>query len=174
MTVGTRVHVDRDVVIAHDGSRASDAALATGVRIAGALGARVVVIRAWDITSAPQPKTWAPGYMPPLEDFESATLSALESDIAATRSAYPSVDVRAAVVHGGAAHRLIETSPDAELLVVGSRGNGGFAGLLLGSVSEQVVRHAHCPVLVNKDRDSDPSTDPLAMERALASELKLD
>jgi nucleotide-binding universal stress UspA family protein len=57
-----------------------------------------------------------------------------------------SVEVRA--VNGFAAQDLIEASRDADLLVVGSRGGGGFARLLLGSISDQVVRHAHCPVVV--------------------------
>ncbi|HEY6279287.1 MAG TPA: universal stress protein [Streptosporangiaceae bacterium] len=57
-----------------------------------------------------------------------------------------SVTVRA--VNGYPAGELIEASRDADLMVVGSRGSGGFAKLMVGSVSSQVVHHAHCPVVV--------------------------
>jgi nucleotide-binding universal stress UspA family protein len=53
--------------------------------------------------------------------------------------------------HAPAATALLAAAEHADLLVVGSRGIGGFAGLLLGSTSEQLVRHAHCPVLVVRD-----------------------
>jgi nucleotide-binding universal stress UspA family protein len=58
---------------------------------------------------------------------------------------YPDVDVRAEVAEGQAARELVEVSRTAGLLVVGTRGHGGLAGMLLGSVSHAVLRHAHCP-----------------------------
>ena len=62
------------------------------------------------------------------------------------------VDVTADVVHGPAAKALIDASREADLVVVGSHGYGGFTGLLLGSVSTQVVHHAACSVMVVRDR----------------------
>jgi nucleotide-binding universal stress UspA family protein len=62
------------------------------------------------------------------------------------RSQPPSVTVQA--IPGYPAKALIDASRDADLVVVGSRGAGGFARLLVGSVSSQVVQHAHCPVVV--------------------------
>ena len=64
------------------------------------------------------------------------------------RRAHPSVKVRSRIVEGHPAPVLVEASQGAELLVVGSRGHGEFAGMLLGSVSEHCVTNAHCPVLV--------------------------
>jgi nucleotide-binding universal stress UspA family protein len=63
----------------------------------------------------------------------------------------PSVTVRA--LSGLPAQALIDASSDADLLVVGSRGVGGFARLMIGSVSYQVVHHAHCPVVVVRHQD---------------------
>ena len=56
--------------------------------------------------------------------------------------------VKVSAVNGFPAQELIEASRDADLVVIGSRGSGGFARLMMGSVSSQVVHHAHCPVLV--------------------------
>lgn len=61
---------------------------------------------------------------------------------------HPSVEVKKYVVHGSAAQRLVEFAEGASLLVVGSRGTGGFTGMVLGSTSQTLVRHAPCPVLL--------------------------
>ena len=176
MSVSSTIEVDGGVLVAHDGSAQGRAAVRTAVRYAAALGKPVTAVRAWTISTAPRPSTAAPGYMPPFEDFEAATLAALEEDLAPIRSENPEVTITAAVVHGTPAEKLIEASGHADMIVLGSRGHGGFAGLLLGSVSEQVVRHAECPVLVDKvpHKENETPADQVQMEAALASELKLD
>jgi nucleotide-binding universal stress UspA family protein len=72
----------------------------------------------------------------------------LQEAVERVRSDHPSVEVETTVVEGQPARVLVDMSADADLLVVGSRGLGGFSGLLLGSVSQQCVHHAHCPVTV--------------------------
>ncbi|MFC3890782.1 universal stress protein [Lentzea rhizosphaerae] len=61
---------------------------------------------------------------------------------------HPGVEVKRHVVHGSAAHRLLEFAEGASLLVVGARGTGGLTGMVLGSTSQALVRHAPCPVLL--------------------------
>ncbi|WP_370028419.1 universal stress protein [Planotetraspora sp. GP83] len=74
--------------------------------------------------------------------------SAAVQDLAPWRDKYPGVEVIESAVRGHPGHVLAAASRGAELVVVGSRGLGGIAGALLGSVGHAVLHHAHCPVAV--------------------------
>lgn len=166
------------ILVGHDGSAAATSALRTALRCAEVFGPHVRVVRAWTLATAETPSSYAPGYVPSYEDFETATLEALEREVAAVVAEHPDAEISCSVVHGNASHRLIDASSRVELIVVGGRGHGGFAGLLLGSVSDQVVRHARCRVLVDRvAANLEPETEERseeALQRALVSELKLD
>lgn len=143
------------IVIGYDGSDFADEALRKGLWIAAKLGAPARIVRAWTISNAPRPKTWTPGYVPPVDDFAAAVLEQLKAQTAARVAEQPEVEVSYEVPHGAAGRELIKASEGASVLVVGTRGLGGFSGLLLGSVSDQVVEHARCDVLVIRRRSGD-------------------
>jgi nucleotide-binding universal stress UspA family protein len=86
-------------------------------------------------------------------DLEADAGRLLHAAVEPWQQKYPHVDVEERIVHGlNPAEELIDASVDAALAVVGSRGRGGFAGLLLGSVSLTVVQRAHCPVVIARPR----------------------
>jgi nucleotide-binding universal stress UspA family protein len=81
-------------------------------------------------------------------DYADAVTERLRGDAEGLVAGHPGLTVEYRVALGGPAKTLIDVSRQSRMLVVGSRGRGGLAGMLLGSVSEQCVRHAECPVLV--------------------------
>lgn len=145
------------IIVGHDGSDFADEALRKGLWLADKLDATVRIVRAWTISNAPRPKSWAPGYVPPVEDFAEAVLEQLKGQVAERVAQAAGVKVEYAVPHGAAGRELIKATEGARLIVVGTRGLGGFAGLLLGSVSDQVVEHAQCDVLVTRRAEGDQS-----------------
>ena len=153
--VRTSVHVDGGVVVGHDGSGCSQETLRWAATLAERASWPLHVIRSWRMTSAPRPSTWEPGYVPPMADYEQAVLDDLRADVSAALGAERAAAVHCHAVHTAPVKALIEAGRNADLLVVGSRGRGGFAGLLLGSVSDQVVHHAACPVTVVRTQRKD-------------------
>lgn len=139
------------VVVGVDGSPDSLLAAAYALEVAAARGVGVQVIRAWT-----PPAPWRTTIRPLAHDadeLETAERHLLDQSLSGLRETYPGVPVRTRVVPGGAARALIEASRTGQLVAVGSRGRGGFRGLLLGSVSQQLLHHADCPVaVVRRDR----------------------
>ncbi|MFP5348005.1 MAG: universal stress protein [Actinomycetes bacterium] len=142
--------VEGGVVVGHDGSQRADVALGAGVEQARLRGLPLHVVHAWKLSTA-LPETDAPfGTVPSWDECADAVRRSLEAALKRVDTA--GVEVHVHVVHGAAANTLLAASRSADLLVVGHRGAGGFAGIVIGSVAEQVARHAACSVLVVRPR----------------------
>jgi nucleotide-binding universal stress UspA family protein len=141
------VRVEGGIVVGHDGSKCAQEALVWAGRLARRADLDLHVVRAWSIMSAPRPRGWSPGYVPPLPEWEKAVMDELTAHVRAA-GLDPAVRVTCHAVHKAPAPALIAAGEGANLLVMGARGRGGFRGLLLGSVSDQLVHHAPCPVTV--------------------------
>lgn len=135
------------IVVGVDGSEPSLAALRWAGRQARLTGAPLKVITAWEI---PQGAGWAATY-PVDYDPQALAGEILNKAVLDTFGPTPEVPIERIVIEGHAAHVLGESAKDADLLVVGSRGHGAIAGMLIGSVSEHLVRHAPCAVVVVHD-----------------------
>jgi nucleotide-binding universal stress UspA family protein len=134
------------VVVGFDGSDCSREALTFAVQEARMRGARLRIVSAWTV---PVTVYAGAGYVDlSPSQFEQATELVSADAVTAVAELDPTLDVEPTTPNEQAAAALIAAAEDADLLVVGSRGHGGFARLLLGSVSEQVAHHATCPVTI--------------------------
>ena len=145
-------HDARRVVVGVDGSEGSAAALRWALADAAADPARLEVVHSWE-----PPVLFGPiaaGAVVPydVEAIEAAGEQLVDGMVADAAPLAPGVQVERRVVAGGAARSLIDAAKGADLVVVGRRGQGGFSRLLLGSVSDHVVRHAESPVVVVPSR----------------------
>ena len=158
------------VVVGIDGSEGSSRALAWAAQEARLRGAVLRVVHAWRL-----PRLSEAAYLQASTRAEPTGLSAWEekaydehrsqvvnmsagepgeaeesvvSQVAAVLGPFPDITVERQLQEGRASQVILDAARDADLVVVGSRGRDGFAGLLLGSVSSQVVHHARCPVTV--------------------------
>lgn len=140
------------IVVGVDGSESSKAALRWAIGQAKLTGAVVDAVTAWHIP---------PGYgLAPTPgdvfDFGTNAKGILTEALAEVSTLAPDVTVRPQIAEGHAADVLLRAARGADLLVIGSRGHGGFTSALLGSVSLYCVIHARCPVLVMHDLHAAP------------------
>ncbi|WEO93898.1 universal stress protein [Streptomyces sp. FXJ1.172] len=135
---------ERRVVVGVDGSPSSYEALRWAVRYAGLVDGTVDAVAVWEL-----PGLY--GWSAPAVDMdvdENETRQAMRKELTDVLGADAAGSVRTHVVHGNATDVLLRAADGAEILVVGSRGRGGFAAALLGSVSQHVAQHASCPVVI--------------------------
>ena len=150
------------VVVGVDGSSSSVAALRWAARVGGALGLQIDAVTSWEYPASYGLAGAAGGWDPEVDAG-----AVLARTVHTAFDGAAPAGLRTHVRRGHPAPVLLEASHHVELLVVGSRGHGGFAGLLLGSVSAQCAEHAGCPVVVvhgettsslDHDRDTPSST----------------
>ncbi len=131
------------IVVGVDGSQSASQAVDFAAHEAARWGALLHVISAFEV--APD-ASWV---VLPLEPYEEVAASSVSTALARIHDLEPDVVTKGEQVHGVAGNVLVEASRGASLLVVGSRGRGGLAGLLLGSVSEHCLHHVDaCPIVV--------------------------
>jgi len=155
--VVTREHASQDgagagrVVVGVDGSELSNAAISYAFNHASMTNAGLTVVHAWwweYVEGVLAESPWAGDW----EQIRSDEEVVVAESLAGYREKYPDVDLAVHIVRGHPVDLLVEESAGADLLVVGSRGRGGFRGLLLGSVSHGALHHAGCPVAIVRNR----------------------
>jgi len=143
------------IVVGVDGSRPSQEALRWAAHFAAIFAAPLEVVGAWEYPPSFGWAAIAPDWDPTQE-----MQKVLDDAVQAVFGDQPPSGMQLLVREGGAAKVLLEASEGAVMLVVGSRGHGGFAGLLLGSVSANVAEHAACPVFIVHGDTMPPAARP--------------
>lgn len=150
------------IVVGVDGSEGSLAALRFAIEEAKIRGAEVKAVNAWHVPPAVYGGGWAPTGVD-LDEFRKLAEAALQRTLEEVGAGTSGASVTAILREGQPADVLCAEASNADdLLVVGSRGLGGFRGLLLGSVSQQAVHHSACPVVVvpHHQAEDEPPTEP--------------
>jgi nucleotide-binding universal stress UspA family protein len=142
------------VVVGVDGSATAKEAVRWAAREAELRGSQLTLVTAWEV---PLSALYGYGFAPVSEEILDGGAEGADELLATTRREarveFPGVEMETLAMEGNAAHVLLEASREADLLVVGSRGLGGFRELLLGSVSQQCAHHATCPVVIVRHED---------------------
>ena len=151
------------IVVGLDGSDESRQALLWAIAEAAVWDAELDVVQALDLPFALIPPPINLAYHYEVDTLEKEAMARLDAEVTAAteRSGATLGQVEKILVRDSAATALLETSRGADLVVVGGRGRGGFSGLRLGSVSNQCVHHAACPVVVVRGSDDMPRRGPI-------------
>jgi nucleotide-binding universal stress UspA family protein len=136
---------EETIVVGVDGSEHGNRAIDWAINEASLRGSRLRLVAAWHI---PLTVYSGPGYVPTVSRESFEELAKETADAAVKRAGDAGVKAESVVREGQAAEVLVDEASSADMLVVGSRGHGGFAGLLLGSVSAQCAHHALCPLII--------------------------
>jgi nucleotide-binding universal stress UspA family protein len=135
------------VAVGVDGSESAERALDLAFQQAAMRGCALIAVRTYELPALPFGKGPVVVAPTPNETDEHARKE-LAGSVAARQVRYPDVPVDQLVTAGNAAQILVDVSRGARLVVVGTRGHGGFTGLLLGSIGLHLIHHADCPVVV--------------------------
>jgi nucleotide-binding universal stress UspA family protein len=146
-----------EIVVGVDGSEPAAAALAFAFTEAHRLDTAVVAVHAWSMSLPTGPAEAAVIAMAAGDDrarYQHRAQQVLSDAVAGHRQKYPDVPVTERLIDASPAGALLEAVAEPAMIVVGSRGHGGFTGLLLGSTSQSVLHHASCPVAVARPGQS--------------------
>jgi nucleotide-binding universal stress UspA family protein len=135
------------IVVGVDGSEGAVQALRFAVEEAGIRGAELRVVSAWHVPPAVYGAGWAPATTD-LDEFRKLAEASLRESVDEAGGTEAGIQVTPVLREGHPVDVLLEESEGADLLVLGTRGLGGFKELLLGSVSQQCAHHATCPVVI--------------------------
>ncbi len=137
------------IVVGIDGSAGSQAALRFAAAEARLRKAKLRLVAAWSLTYVAAPI----GMMAPIDDallpeLQRNARAVIDHAVAEVLGDATDIEIEKTIAEGSPAQVLVDAAQGADLLIVGTRGHGGFAGLLLGSVSQQIAHHAPCPIVI--------------------------
>jgi nucleotide-binding universal stress UspA family protein len=136
------------IVVGVDGSECSRSALRFALEEAHVRRTKLRIAVVWHVPLAAYGAGWAPPPPGLTEDAEIAAGEVLAEALELAKANGADLEIEPVLREGQPANVLVEEAASADLLVVGSRGWGGFRELMLGSVSQQCAHHAHCPVVI--------------------------
>ncbi|MDQ3734156.1 MAG: universal stress protein [Actinomycetota bacterium] len=149
--IGFDPPISGGIVVGHDGSAAAHEAMRWAVEEGRLRGLVVHVVRAWVLSGVIRDMGGISAGVPSFEEAGAWVTEQLQENLATCEPA--GVEVHTHVIHEASTDVILAAAAHADLVVIGNRGRGGFAGAIIGSVAENVVRHAPCTVVVVRTRN---------------------